>query len=1616
MRTRTFRLLSLAVCVALLLTAALPGATPALAQEPVIDVPPGELPVEPEALPAGASAAGTVTVGSTGDGEVAAAASPDQPNVGFTIKVNTLVDEWDTDPNQAPKTKCSLREALQATVQTPTPTNQGCGKLPPGFTDFTLDLIPGTYLLTKNMEMPHVTVTTRINGKNAVTIDGGGKQGRNLGIFTVVNAKDSNNDNKNDYGLYLEKLTLQHGYRYTGGAIRLDAGAVILREVTIKRNFADNGVGSATGGGISAGSGELTCIKSKFIENTVRGDGGGVYTGSVLALYDRCEFQGNQAESSGGAMGASGGGEHYPIIRDTKFRDNFVYSLNNNDNSITTDTGGGAIWNTGKMLIERSEFFQNYTRKAKGGGAIRNQGELRIQDSAFTKNEARIEGAINRTFGGALLNEGTLFLVRVSIYNNEAYFGGGIMNRQTEDLIITNSTIAQNSASFDGGIANGEPGFDDGGEVEIYHTTIVRNEDNAGGQDPLQINSASNYKITIGNSILDSGCGSIIYSLGGNVFKGETPLVCNRIPPGGGPDLTATDFFAEYTPDIGLEGLNNNGGPGFDYAEFKSIKIDTDSAAVDLGDFGPCQHPLMEGKDQIQGPRPTALPDKCDSGAMEVGSSPAKFESDPAAGSAIVFPSILAGGQPAATTKQLKIRNTGGGAIQWTAIIDESWDGTFEVTGAQTSGALIGKQPPVELTLTCKATQPGSYYGMLLITTDMQDQPEIRYKLTCHAPGSNSPYAGAQQKPGPMSAGSGNAGETTQVSANVLNAGDKPMTTSYNWKQTAGNVWQLVGSKAAVAAASPGATETLLPGEELKIDAKCTPPGKGLFFNTLEIKTNDPLNPVIEYDISCEGRIDPTPETLAMGPLSAEPSQVMPIALSADGTQLAAGHWDDTNTAFYAVNPVDGSLTPQGLKGRPGMATITGVEFSKDGQNVYMASRSGDGVVVADRDPGSGAIQVTDAFTRTTVWICGVNPIKFCSPGTMDGARGMDISPDDRHLYVTGQSDGTLTVLNRITDTGAISFRQNVTATVAHGNLLTGAWAVLVSPDGNNVYASGAVSDTVLAFSRNQETGRLSLLTYYKDNTDGADALDDVRSLALSPDGRFLYAGSYAGNAIQIFARNPEDGFITPAGVETGVPAPYTLEISHDPDGERMVVAGWTSDRVLVYGRDLETGELTPQQELSQGLNGPVSLVSTADDRFVYAGLFEGKGVQLLRSVRNAPGMANVSPASVIAGGPDVTVSVIGTNFYPDSKVLFNGGALPTTFVHDRQLDAVIPANLVSAAGNHLLRVRTPTVTGDLASAGLPFNVVAPNQPAAPSIETINPPAANYGNEALNVVITGANFRADSQVLLNGGPVKTTYISPSILLVELEASDVASPGPLAFSIVNGAPPASAAAVAMGDVQAAAADATTTSRPFLFSVAEPNTPAQPAVSGFAPGSINAGSGEQWLTVTGANFSTLADAVSVLYWNGEPRDTSIVDSKTLLVRVLAGDLAAAGNVEVTVRTPGVPESLPATLKVQPAGSNPQPGVASSYVDFGALQGQAGPWLAISGQDFVNGASVRLNGQPRPTVFVNPYLVLTRLTFADLQKAWLIRVANPGPGGGQSNGITYVPVRLQYLPLVD
>ena len=234
------------------------------------------------------------------------------------------------------------------------------------------------------------------------------------------------------------------------------------------------------------------------------------------------------------------------------------------------------------------------------------------------------------------------------------------------------------------------------------------------------------------------------------------------------------------------------------------------------------------------------------------------------------------------------------------------------------------------------------------------------------------------------------------------------------------------------------------------------------------------------------------------------------MAISPDGLfAYVAGYLDDA-VAVFSRNAVTGRLTfEQVIKdtdsGVDGLDSALNVALSSNGEHLYVTGYLDDAVAVFSRDRGNGRLTFEQVIKDTDSGVDGLN-----------GARGLALSLDGRHVYVTGQSDDAVVVFSRNSANGELTFVQVIKDTDEAVDGLNGAYSVTVSPDGRHVYAAGYVDDAVVVFSRDADSGTLTFKQVLKDGVDGLDGALDV---ALSPDGRHVYVASYVDDAVAVFSR-----------------------------------------------------------------------------------------------------------------------------------------------------------------------------------------------------------------------------------------------------------------------------------------------------------------------------------------------------------------------------------------------------------------------------------------------------------------------------------------------------------------
>jgi sugar lactone lactonase YvrE len=199
--------------------------------------------------------------------------------------------------------------------------------------------------------------------------------------------------------------------------------------------------------------------------------------------------------------------------------------------------------------------------------------------------------------------------------------------------------------------------------------------------------------------------------------------------------------------------------------------------------------------------------------------------------------------------------------------------------------------------------------------------------------------------------------------------------------------------------------------------------------------------------------------------------------------------------------------------------------------------------------------------------------------------------------------------------------------------------------------------------------------------------------------------------------------------------------------------------------------------------------------------------------------------------------------------------------------------------------------------------------------------------------------------------------------------------------------------------------TSTSAPVVL-VAQPGE-STPTIASLSPSTAVAGSANLVVTINGTQFLTGA-AVTV---DGTSQAATFVSATQLTTTLTAAQLATAGTLTLAVVNPDGGTSNTAAFTVtQPATSTPtitSLSPNSTYVGSGNLA------VAITGTQFVSGASVTVNGTSQAATFVSATQLTTTLTAAQLSTVGTLSLAVVNPDGGTSNAATFT-VAAQPLQL--
>jgi DNA-binding beta-propeller fold protein YncE len=317
------------------------------------------------------------------------------------------------------------------------------------------------------------------------------------------------------------------------------------------------------------------------------------------------------------------------------------------------------------------------------------------------------------------------------------------------------------------------------------------------------------------------------------------------------------------------------------------------------------------------------------------------------------------------------------------------------------------------------------------------------------------------------------------------------------------------------------------------------------------------------------------------------------LAISPDGRNVYVASAGSDAVATLSRDRRTGALRQAaGVKGciseRPGDECLVGralneptsLAVSPDGERVYVAGRRfPSGVAILTRESDGSLTQpagIAGCVTHRGGFECA-------AARAISAPEEVAVTPDSRHVLVAGMRSDAVAVLT--SGPGGLSQANGAAGCIARlgaegcavGRALAGPVDLAITADGRSVYAAASIADGITILRRDRTTGELSQRPgragcISQEGGGGrcrvGRALDEVWSVAVSPDGRNVYNVSSKVNMLGAIARNRSTGRLAQlpgrfacfiragfGGCPEGRGLTVAVAVTVSPDGRNVYVA-----------------------------------------------------------------------------------------------------------------------------------------------------------------------------------------------------------------------------------------------------------------------------------------------------------------------------------------------------------------------------------------------------------------------------------------------------------------------------
>src|SRR5271168_2723233 len=391
-----------------------------------------------------------------------------------------------------------------------------------------------------------------------------------------------------------------------------------------------------------------------------------------------------------------------------------------------------------------------------------------------------------------------------------------------------------------------------------------------------------------------------------------------------------------------------------------------------------------------------------------------------------------------------------------------------------------------------------------------------------------------------------------------------------------------------------------------------------------------------------------------------------------------------------------------------------------------------------------------------------------------------------------------------------------------------------------------------------------------------------------------------------------------------------------------------------------------------------------------------------------APTITSISPTSIPAGSSQAYLTIKGNNLIQQTQAGYSlapgtaAAALATNqYIGLNEMIVTLPASLLQDPKTLYIAVTSPHPGGgtypaqnQAPPAGTIFTITPVASPV-PVITSMNPSTAFAGAVGVLLNLTGKNFVSQSTVFVNNASRSSTYFNSTTMQVDLESTDLLTPGQVSIQVVNPLPDGGSSAPASLNVLVAV----------------------PSISAVAPASALAGATAATLSITGNGF---LNQYSYVTMNQQLVPSTISGSTTATVALTAGDLVSAGVNQIVVinKPPGGGTSdiltysinpthllgLPVLVDLAADGSQAINGICGGATNcgngnLGLTTTTSGPSTSSSGQ-FVAFASVSHN-LVLTDLNTNPDVYVRNTCLALATCVPVTALVSSDPNGNAANG---------------